>query len=121
MKMQFRTWLRGASVGLLLGGLTLFAGGCAFHEGVAYESSPYGPYYDYYYYPDWDVYFYPEGGLYYWHDDGRWDSGRRLPPHYELNESHRQYFRFHTRQPWTERGEHHEEHEEHEEHEHGRR
>jgi len=108
---MFNMLLRSAWVGLLAGGLAWFAAGCVVHEGVAYGNGPYGTYYDYYYYPEGGVYFYPEGRLYYWSEGGRWVSGRHLPPRYHLDESHRQPFRGHTRQPWTERGERHEEHE----------
>ena len=108
MKANIKSWIAGASVGLLLGGATLFTSGCAAH--VGYASGPNGAYYDYDYYPGLNVYYYPSGGVYHWNDHGHWMSGQRLPEHYTLGNAHHERLRYHSQQPWTEHGEHFEGH-----------
>ena len=91
-------------IGLLFGGLALLTGGCA--GGVAYATGPGGGYYEYEYYPDLNVYYYPAGGYYHWYEHGHWKSGRHLPESYAVGQARHERLRYHTKQPWTEHGEH---------------
>jgi hypothetical protein len=120
MKDRIKTWLGAAGLGLMLGGVTLLATGCAGTVGYntpgygGYYNTPgYAGYYNYDYYPDLNVYYYPSGGYYHWYDGGHWRTGRHLPPGYTIGHARREQLRSHTQQPWTE-------HERHEFHEHER-
>lgn len=82
----------------------LSAAGCTVHEhGYVSAGATVDTYYDYDYYPGVNVYYYPRTRVYYWSDGGRWSSGHRLPSHYVIRDAHREPFRSHSRQPWTER------------------
>lgn len=118
-----KNYLQGICAGLMLGGVLFFTGceGVVYTGGggVVYAGGGGGVvYYDYDYYPDWDVYFYPRAHIYYWYEGGRWCSGERLPPRFEIREEHREHLRLHTQQPWTEHHREHGDYERHEHHEH---
>ena len=101
MKANIIRWLGGASIGLALGGVTLFTSGCASHE-TASTPGLYGANYDYEYYPDWNVYYYPAGGTYEWYEHGHWRSGGHLPPRYTIGHARHERIRAHSQEPWRE-------------------
>ncbi len=104
MKANIKRWVRGAAAGLVFGGMTLLTAGCA-GTATTYTAVPYGASYEYEYYPDWNVYYYPAGGTYTWYEHGHWRSARHLPPRYTIGHARHERMRFHSREPWLERGE----------------
>ena len=80
--------------------LTIFSG-CMVYEGeysaritspsIRVHSTYSVPYvssstiYRYHYYPVEQVYFYPDSGTYFWLQGSNWESGLRLPSHYNLS------------------------------------
>jgi hypothetical protein len=104
MKTSIKTWLAGAGLSLLLGGVAVLTPGCA--GTVAYTPGYYGAGYDYDYYPGLNVYYYPAGGYYHWYDGGRWNTGRHLPPRYTIGHAPHERMHSQTQEPWREH-EHH--------------
>jgi hypothetical protein len=102
MNAKSRTWLGSASIGLLLGGATLFTAGFAAERPVA--SAPYQ--YDaddYVYYPDLNVYYYPSTGTYAWYDHGgHFRSSQHLPPAYTVSHARKERLRLYTHEPYEE-------------------
>jgi len=91
----------------VVAGICLLASaGCTVHEHSHSRAPGYTTttYYEYDYYPAFNVYYYPRSRVYYWNDRGRWSSGHRLPPHYEIRDAQREQLRLHSRKPWMEHG-----------------
>jgi hypothetical protein len=100
MKTKITRWLQGAGAGMLVGGVALFAAGCASSPPMAETANLNGAPCDYAYYPDLNVYYYPSEGTYVWYADKHWRSGHQLPPRYTIGNARYERRRFHRPYPW---------------------